>query len=160
MADTDKKLKSALEIFGQDYIEELGRQLIAAGKDSTGNLLRSLDHKVIKTGFGTSYTIQILAEEYLTYVDEGRRPGGKQPPLDNIRAWTVTKGIDPGLAFPIARKIAEDGIPPTHVIMKALDKVLSDASYVKLEEGISDWADDVISDMVFGLSKNKNITVR
>ena len=67
------KLQTALKVFGREYIEELGKELKAAGKDASGNLLRSLDSKVLKTGFGTSYTLQILSEDYLKYVDEGRR---------------------------------------------------------------------------------------
>ena len=39
-------LKKALEVFGKDYIEALGKELDRAGKDATGNLKRSLDYKV------------------------------------------------------------------------------------------------------------------
>jgi len=155
----DKKFRSALEIFGEEYINELAKQLQNAGKRATGTLIGSLDYRVQATGFGTKYTIVILAEEYLQYVDEGRRPGGKQPPLESIRAWTVVKGIDPDLAFPIAKKIAEDGIKATHVIQKALDKMEQNQSYEQLEQGAADWASDLIDDALLEISKNGNITV-
>ena len=154
------KLKIALKIFGNEYIEELGNELRKADKDASGNLLRSLDSRVIKTGFGTSYTLKILAENYLKYVDEGRRAGGKQPPLKAIREWTKQKGIDEGLAFPIAKKIAEEGIKPTNVIKKSLDKVQSNIKFRRLEDGVGDWVDDLIGDKLKGLSKNKNITFK
>jgi len=154
------KLATALDIFGKEYIEELGKELKAAGKDASGNLIRSLDTRVRKTGFGTSYTLQILSEEYLKYVDEGRRAGSKQPPLQAIKDWTKLKGLDEGLAFPIAKKIAEDGIKATNVIEKALNKVQSNVAFRKLEDGVGDWVDDLIDERLSGLSKNKNITFR
>ena len=157
-------LKKALEVFGKDYIEALGKELDRAGKDATGNLKRSLDYKVKATGFGTSYTLQILAEDYLQYVDEGRRAGAKAPPTSGQDAapfldWLRLKGIE-HLAFPIAQKIGRDGIKKTDVIAKALKKVQTDASFRKLEDGVSDWVDDVITDKLIGLSKNKNITFK
>jgi hypothetical protein len=156
----EDKLKKALEVFGNEYIEELGNELKDADKDASGNLLRSLDSKVLKTGMGTSHTLQILSEYYLKYVDEGRKAGSKPPPVEAIREWTKFKGIDEGLAYPIAKKIGEEGIEPTDVIAKALKKVETNISYRKLEDGVGDWVDDLISDKLKGLSKNKNITFR
>ena len=154
------RLQTALKVFGKEYIEELGKELKAAGKDASGNLLRSLDSKVLKTGFGTSYTLQILSEDYLKYVDEGRRAGSKQPPLQAIKDWTKLKGLDEGLAFPIAKKIAEDGIKATNVIQKALNKVQNNIAFRRLEDGVGDWVDDLLTDRFKGLSKNKNITFK
>jgi hypothetical protein len=154
------KLKEALEIFGKEYIEELGRELKAAGKDASGNLLRSLGSKVLKTGFGTSYTLEILSEFYLKFVDEGRRAGSTPPPVKPIKEWTKLKGLDEGLAYPIAKSIGEEGIKPTNVIKKSLDKVQTNISFRRLEDGVGDWVDDLIGDRLKGLSKNKNITFR
>ncbi len=154
------RLKIALKVFGNEYIEELGRELKAAGKDATGDLLRSLDSKVIKTGFGTSYTLKILAEDYLKFVDEGRRAGATPPPVKAIREWVKVKGLKEGLEYPIAKKIGEEGIKPTDVIKKSLDKVQSNISYRRLEDGIGDWVDDLLDEKLKGLSKNKNITFK
>jgi len=159
------KLKIALKVFGAEYIEELGKELKKAGKDASGNLLRSLDSTVLKTGFGTSYTLKILSEDYLKYVDEGRRAGSKAPPSSGAKAkpfldWLRIKGIPQEMAFPIAKKIGEEGIEPTDVIAKALKKVESNISFRKLEDGVGDWVDDLISDKLKGLSKNKNITFK
>ena len=153
-------LKKALEVFGKDYIEALGKELAKAGKDASGNLKRSLDYKVKATGFGTSYTLQILAEDYLKYVDEGRRAGAKQPPIQAIKDWVQIKGLPEGIEFAIAKSISKKGIKKTEVIAKALKKVQTDASFRKLEDGVSDWVDDIITDKLIGLSKNKNITFK
>ena len=159
------KLKIALKIFGNEYIEELGNELRKADKDASGNLLRSLDSRVIKTGFGTSYTLKILAEGYLKYVDEGRRAGSTPPPVlgakgKPLRDWVRIKGMEPGAVWAIAKGIGENGIEPTNVIKKSLDKVQSNIKFRRLEDGVGDWVDDLIGDKLKGLSKNKNITFK
>jgi len=154
------KLEKALKIFGEEYIAEIGNILQSNDKVATGKLLKSLDAKVFKTGFNTSYTLKVLANDYLKYVDEGRRPGSKAPPIAPIKEWAKTKGLDEGLAFPIAKSIGEKGIAPTHVIQKALDNVLRSIHYRRLEDGVSDWVDDLIEEKFKGLSRNKNITFK
>lgn len=154
------RLEIALETFGKEYIEEMGAILRKKDKIATRELIESIDTKILKTGFGTSYTLKILAAKHLKYVDEGRRAGGKAPPIAPIKAWAKAKGLPEGLAFPIAKNIGKNGIEPTHVIKKALDKVTTNISYRKLEDGVSDWVDDLISDKLLGLSGNKNITFK
>ena len=65
-----------------------------------------------------------------------------------------------GIEFAIAKSISQKGIKKTEVVAKALKKVRTDASFRKLEDGVSDWVDDVITDKLIGLSKNKNITFK
>ena len=154
------RLEKALEVFGEEYIEEIGNILRSNDKVATGKLLKSLDAQVFKTGFGTSYTLKVLATDYLKYVDEGRRAGAKPPPIAPIKEWARRKGLDEGLAYPIAKSIGEKGIEPTHVIQKALDNVLRGIEFRRLEDGVSDWVDELISDKFKGLSKNKNITFK
>jgi len=156
----NKDLEDALEIFGQDYIAELGNQLRKAGKDASGNLLRSLDSRIIKTAMGTIYTINIIAEDYLKYVDAGRRPNSKQPPISAIKDWVRIKGLPQGAAFPIAKNIGKNGIEPTNVISKSLKAVQIGGSYRDFEDGVTDWVDDLMNQLLLDVSKNNNITVR
>ncbi len=154
------RLEEALQIFGEEYIEEMAAILRKQDKIASGDLIRSLDTRVLKTGFGTSYTLKILAEEYLKYVESGRKPNSKAPPIEPIKKWTREKGIPEGLAYPIAKSIGIKGIKPLDVIAKAFDTVTRSIEYRRLEEGVSDWVDDLISDRLKGLSKNKNITFK
>jgi hypothetical protein len=154
------RLEEALIVFGEAYIEEVGKILRSEDKFASGDLLRSLDTQVFKTGFGTSYTLKVVAEEYLKYVDEGRRAGAKPPPVKPIKEWAKQKGLDEGLAYPIAKSIGEKGIKPINVIERALNKALKSIEYRQLEDGVSDWVDDLITDRFKGLSKNKNITFK
>lgn len=155
----DEGLREALEIFGKEYIAELSNELRRLDKKASGKLLQSLDTRVIKTAFGTLYTIQLRAEDYLQYVDAGRRPG-TYPPISKIRQWTRVKGIPENAAFPIARKIKEKGIKPTNVISKSLTKTLNGMKFRQLEDGMSDWVDDMVSQLLVDVSKNNNLTVR
>jgi hypothetical protein len=60
------------------------------------------------------------------------------------------------------RKIKEEGIKPTNVIEKSLNAVLRGMKFRQLEEGATDWVDDMVGQLLFDLSKNKNknITVK
>lgn len=155
----DKDLREALEIFGKSYIAELSNQLRKADKVASGDLIKSLDTRVIKTAMGTVYTIQLLAEDYLQFVDAGRRPG-TYPPLGKIRKWASLKGIPQSAVFPIMRKIKEEGIKATNVIPKTLNKVQNGRSFSDFEDDVSDWVEDVIEQLFLDISKNNNITVR
>ena len=159
------RLEEALQIFGEEYIEEMAKILRKQDKIASGDLIRSLDTRVLKTGFGTSYTLKILAEEYLKYIESGRKPNSKAPPVedengDGILKWTRQKGIPEGLAYPIAKSIGIKGIKPVDVIAKAFDQVTRSIEFRRLENGVSDWVDDLISEKLKGLSKNKNITFK
>jgi len=154
------RLQEALGVFGEEYISELSKLLRQEDKIATRDLIRSLNTRVFKTGFGTSYTLKIIAEDYLKYVDEGRRAGAKPPPVKPIRDWAKVKGIPEGLAYPIAKSIGEKGIKPTNVIDRAFKRVLNNISFRQLEDGVEDWVDDLISDKLKGLNKNKNITFK
>lgn len=154
------RLEEALQIFGEEYIEEMAKILRKQDKIASGDLIRSLDTRVLKTGFGTSYTLKILAEEYLKYVESGRKPNSKAPPIEPIKKWTREKGIPEGLAYPIAKSIGIKGIKPVDVIAKAFDQVTRSIEFRRLENGVSDWVDDLISEKLKGLSKNKNITFK
>lgn len=156
----EDRLKEALHVFGQEYIDAIDGILRKEDKIASGDLIKSLKPKVIKTGFGTSYTLKIIAEEYLKYVDEGRRAGSKAPPIEPIRKWAKLKGLPEGLAFPIAKSIGIKGIKPTNVIQRAFDKVFKDISYRELEDGATNWVDDLITQKFKGISKNKNLTFK
>ena len=161
------KLEQALLIFGDEYISEMGDILIKENKIATRDLLNSLDTRILKTGFGTSYTLKIVAEAHLKYVDEGRKPGSTPPPVlgekgKSLREWVRIKGMPKGAVWGVAKNIGKNGIKPTNVISRALKKVETNVAFRRLEDGVGDWVDDLIAEKLIGLSnnKNKNITFR
>jgi hypothetical protein len=116
-----RNLKKQLEALGREYVAELTRQLVNDDKVATGNLINSLDYEVLQVANGL--ILQILADDYLTFVDKGRKPG-KRPPQKAIQKWVENRGIkikgqsSKQTGFLIARSIGKKGIKPTNVIKK------------------------------------------
>lgn len=65
-------------------------------------------------------------------IEKGRRPGARRPPAQAIINWVKRKGIAQGdaaargIAFAIAKKIGERGIPAKHVLERAMRRLLPD----------------------------------
>lgn len=123
------KLKKALEEIGEDIVDELSRLIIKEKKIDTGDLLNSLDYRVLETIDGVF--LEILSNETLKYVDQGRRRGAKQPPIKSIIPWVRRKGIkvrgaktDEQSAFVIARSISRKGIRPTNIVKQTRDNII------------------------------------
>jgi hypothetical protein len=140
-------LKKALDEVGKDLVKTMVKKLIEADKKATGNLIRSVDYKVVETANGV--IVQLLSEDYLTNVDEGRRPGAKQPPTKSLDRWVVAKGIAPrddkgkfisrqSLKFLIARSIGKKGIKPTNVIKKTINEVYTNKQKLIEKAAIED----------------------
>jgi HK97 gp10 family phage protein len=72
----------------------------------TGDLHESM--QVVISPQGLSVRVGSTAH-YAPFVEFGTRP--HFPPLEPIREWCRSRGIDESAAFPIARKIAERGTP-------------------------------------------------
>lgn len=133
MAKTEyENVKKAMEKYGEELIVELAVQLKAADKKATGDLIKSLDYELIEAL--DTIVVNIKSLNYLDYVDKGRRPGS-QPPQEAILMWVNKKPLPrwrdkkgrfiskASQAFVIARAIGRDGIKPTNVIKKSINKV-------------------------------------
>jgi hypothetical protein len=128
-------LKAALNVFGDEYITELSKQLIQLDKVASGKLLRSLEYKVIEKVQG-QFEIIIRAQDYLKWVDEGRKPG-TPPPYKAILSWVEVRRIrftnkkgngflkKEQTAFIISRSIGKKGIKKTDILKKTLGNVLN-----------------------------------
>lgn len=140
-------LQKALDEVGKDLVKTMVKKLIEADKVATGRLIKSVDYKVVETANGV--IVQLLSEDYLTNVDEGRRPGAKQPPTKSLDRWVVAKGIAPrddkgkfisrqSLKFLIARSIAKNGIKPTNVIKNTINEVYTNKQKLIEKAAIED----------------------
>lgn len=118
----DKKLK----MFGKDYVKVLVAFIQKAGKKASGALINSIDSRV-RSDAEVAY-IELLANDYLEWVDKGRKPG-KYPPIQSISNWCRLKGIEPKAAFPIAKSIYKFGIKPTNVIQKTTQEMLTSPTF-------------------------------
>lgn len=141
-----KKILNArdVKIFGRDYVKILIIMLKKAGKRSSGALINSIDFRLKEQA--NQINIELIANDYLKYVDEGRR-AGTYPPISAIAKWTSINGISKSAAFPIARSIFKFGIKPTHVLDKTSKEILSSPALDrKYEDSLRDNLEDLIYD--------------
>jgi len=143
------RITGVLRDKGDTLVDALKEELIRQDKKATGNLIDSIEFDVN----GTTMTISMA--DYARWVDEGRSPNSKFPPVNAIRDWVRTKGLtldnssasldtqQNQLSYLIGRKIARDGIPATNFIDKALKpSVLLELEVhivQDIERNIDDW---------------------
>lgn len=67
----------------------------------------------------------IILNDYITFIESGRRKGAKFPPVAPIVAWARKKGIptDNSTIFLIRRAISRDGIAPRPIMQYVFDEV-------------------------------------
>ena len=115
--------------FGKDYVKILVTLLKnntvpsrpglrSYPKVATGRLIRSINYKLQPTAQGIQ--IQLLSEDYLKYVDKGRRAGAQYPPIAPLLRWARVKGLPEGAAYGAQKNIHKYGIKPTNVIDKTI----------------------------------------
>lgn len=111
----DKKLANE---FGRDYVKimvALLRGNRPYPKVASGSLINSINYRLQDTAQGIN--VVLLANDYLQYVDRGRKPG-TYPPIQAIQRWVTIKGIPKEAAWAIRKNIYKFGIKPTNVIRK------------------------------------------
>ncbi len=131
--------------FGNETIKQLVKELIKLKKVATGKLKDSFDFKL--KGAIESFIIEFEAENYVRFVNDGRRPG-KFAPVDAIESWCKTKGIDEKYAYLINLKIKTFGIKPTDFFFN----VLNENKILKYSEGLEDALGrklDLVLDNIF-----------
>ena len=69
--------------------------------------------------------IELLLNDYVQYIESGRKAGSKFPPIQPIVQWAKKRGIktDNSTIFLIRRAIAEDGIKPRPFMYKVLETI-------------------------------------
>ena len=69
--------------------------------------------------------IQLLLNDYVQYIESGRKAGSKFPPIQPIVQWAKKRGIstDNSTIFLIRRAIADDGIRPRPFMYKVLETI-------------------------------------
>lgn len=107
----DKELRAYLESVSKsdatdalNYLritgENIARNVLKNNTDGTGQSAESI------TSESDNQTARIYSElSFMIWVLQGRGPG-KMPPIDAIRDWAISHGINP---WALARKIANSG---------------------------------------------------
>jgi hypothetical protein len=142
MAKNELFDKKTLNQFGKDYVKILIAFLKKNKKVNTGALINSIDYKLISTA--NDIQIELLANDYLEYVDKGRKPG-RYPNISAISKYVSSKGMPKSAVFPIARKIFKFGIEPTFVLDKTMKEIQTSPTLQrKYEEELVKSIEDII----------------
>ena len=128
-----ENLTSVLNDFGKFLVEEYKDNLILEDVNASDSLYNSVTYMVEKNN--TTYEVKLNLMHYWKYVENGRRAGGKFPPVSAIEKWIEVKPVLPRpmsngklptnkqLAYLIARKISIDGIAPRPLLQQSVDEV-------------------------------------
>ena len=86
------------------------------------------DSKIFKEMYAKAsgnIVIELLLNDYVQYIESGRKKGSKFPPIEAIREWAKKKlgKQDNSTIFLIRRAIAEDGIKPRPFMYKVLETI-------------------------------------
>lgn len=96
--------------------EKVGRNTIAPNSDIFKQMYAKASGNIV---------IQLLLNDYVQYIESGRKAGSKFPPIQPIVQWAKKRGIptDNSTIFLIRRAIAEDGIRPRPFMYKVLETI-------------------------------------
>ena len=110
------------------------------GNNKSGSgIYKNLQVKATNDG---DLVFDIILNDYLTFIESGRRKGADMPPVEPIVKWAKKHGIptDNGTIYLIRRAISRDGIAPRPF----MDKVFSDIDNV----WDKDWADELFDEIM------------
>ena len=148
MAEESLISQQKLKEFGADYIKILALLLLQSGKNASGSLIRSLNYKIV--GEAEQINIEILSNNYLQWVDKGRRRG-TYPPIKPLINWTTIKGLPIGAAYGTQKNIFKFGIKPTNVIQRTIRAIETSNEEQKKYE------DEVVNNIIKNINlKYKN----
>lgn len=119
-------------------------QAVMEGQDLSNNksgsdIYKNLQVKATNDG---DLVFDIILNDYLKFIESGRRKGAKMPPVEPIVKWAKKHGIptDNGTIYLIRRAISRDGIAPRPF----MDKVFADIDDV----WDKNWADELIYEIM------------
>jgi hypothetical protein len=112
---------------GDELKKSLIQELRRTKAIASGDLLKSVNFTVEMTPVGA--VISLNGNDYITYVDEGRKPG-RYAPTSALKQWIKAKGIATdeakvsSIAFAINNKIKRQGIKARPILNAVFDQKL------------------------------------
>lgn len=144
-------LTRIMQEFGND-IAKLVRMVMESNVGINGkvgkNTLKDSDIYRELSVYATSdgdLVMDIMLNDYIQYIENGRRIGAKMPPVEPIVRWCREKGIptDNSTIFLIRRAISRDGIEPRPIMAKVFEEMDN-----KWDNGWADRLFDVIMEQL------------
>jgi len=146
-----KRITQALTKYGDTIVELMKDFLVRNKRVATGKLVNEMKSYVEEEDDKAFLYVDVA--NYGKYVDSGRKPNSKWPPVKSIRDWIKVKGIKPNkpkmtqeqLAFVMARSIGIRGVPAVPFLdiwdnhYEELEEIIEDAAAEDLEDAINDF---------------------
>ena len=129
-----------------EFTKDIMKLVSAAmeGQDLDNNKVGSDIYKnlQVKATNDGDLVFDIILNDYLTFIESGRRKGADMPPVEAIVEWAKKHGIptDNSTIFLIRRAISRDGIAPRPF----MDKVFDDIDDV----WDKNWADELFDEIM------------
>ena len=142
--DTNKIVKELAKSFMEAFRTILSTNVGMNPKSGTNTLKDSNLSRNVKTATlenETDIIAELLVNDYIQYIESGRRKGAKFPPVAPIVKWCRKNGIptDNSTVFLIRRAISRDGIAArpimTHVYT-IMDNEMEQQYYDKIFDSI------------------------
>ena len=119
--------------------QKIGRNTLTSSE-----IYKTLSVKATNDG---DLIFDIVLNDYLTFIESGRRKGAKFPPVEPIVRWARSRGIptDNSTIYLIRRAISRDGIKPRPImqyVLEEVDKEWNDGLADKLFEKIIEVIDN------------------
>lgn len=94
--------------------EVLSSNLMINNKTGHNSIIDSNLYKEVEARGNDDFIFNLYLNDYVQYIESGRRKGAKWPPVQPIVNWCKRKGIptDNSTIFLIRRSIANEGIRP------------------------------------------------
>ena len=108
------------------------------------NIYNALQIKATNDG---DLVYDIILNDYLVYIENGRRKGAKMPPVEPIVNWARSRGIptDNSTIYLIRRAISRDGIKPRPFmayVMEEVDRIWERGLADKIFDTIMEYTDN------------------
>lgn len=125
------KIGDLVMAFSQDIMQLVKMVMdsnVGINRKTGFNTLRGSDiYKAlsVKTTNDGDLIFDIILNDYITYIESGRRAGAKFPPVEPIVRWAKKHGIptDNSTIFLIRRAISRDGIKPRPIMQHVFDEI-------------------------------------
>lgn len=119
------------------------RTMIQSGVEQNSDLVKSVQFIPSSSG------LQLLANDYYTYVSTGRRPRARYVPIEDLIAWVkkykIGSGNVNGIAWAIRQAIFKNGIRGKNY-STTVEENIADLSSEELAETLSEMiADEMVA---------------
>lgn len=118
--ETKEKVLDLLDEMGEEWKTIIINILQREDKLATGELIKSIDYALGEDA--GKYFIELLAAEHYEYVNFGRLPG-TWAPIAPLKKWALAKGLPENVAYPVRRKIFNEGIKAIPFIEEAITEI-------------------------------------